>query len=245
MNFQNMRYWIYLILGFLSSAISLESVRECWADQKGGLILPIGGIPIEDRDWIKYKSLKKDKNLKPVNPADLPSDFCKKAYDLVDEFRRKTVNLKEEWMLYFDYLTGDVIYCWQGEVGKISGNFNREHFEGRHIASLHSHPIGYYSFPSPDNFDILKNDFEDYEIISSINAVLTVEFKGSVDDTVRNDFQTNLWIEFNKIEKNIKLMYKNKFSIRWGIENASSSYLLNHIDKSIENIELNLVKKGF
>lgn len=245
MNLQNLRYMIYLIIEFLSSALSLEGVKACLADQRGGLILPIDGIGIEDRDWIKYKSLKKDMSLKPINQGDLPSDFCEKACDLIDEFRRKTVNVKEEWMMYVDYITGDIIYCWQGEIGKSGGDFNSEHFEGRHIASIHSHPRGYYSFPSPDNFDILENDFEDYEIITSINAIWTVEFKGSVDSTVRKDFQINLGIEFNKIEKDIKLMYSNIFVIRRNIENAGSSYLLNDVDRIIENIELNMVKKGF
>ena len=60
MNSVNMRYMVYLIIDFLSSALSLEGVKACLADQRGGLILPIEGIPIEDKDWIKYKSLKKD-----------------------------------------------------------------------------------------------------------------------------------------------------------------------------------------
>ena len=61
MNLQNMRYVIFLIIEFLSSAFSLESVKACLADQRGGLILPIDGMPIEDNDWIKYKSLKRIK----------------------------------------------------------------------------------------------------------------------------------------------------------------------------------------
>ena len=56
MNLVNMRYMVYLIIEFLSSALSLECVKACLADQRGGLILPIGGIPIEDKDWVKYKS---------------------------------------------------------------------------------------------------------------------------------------------------------------------------------------------
>ena len=89
MNLQNMRYVIYLIIEFLSSALSLESVKACLADQRGGLILPIDGIEIEDRDWIKYKSLKKDKSLKPINHGDLPTDFCKKACELLMNLEEK------------------------------------------------------------------------------------------------------------------------------------------------------------
>ena len=33
------------------------------------------------------------------------------------------------------------------------------------VASLHKHPKKLYSFPSLDNFNILENEFEDYEIM--------------------------------------------------------------------------------
>jgi len=75
---------------------------------------------------------------------------------LVDEFRRKTVDEKVEWMMYFDYETGEVLYCWSGEKNRSGGNFNKVYLMGRKVASIHSHPKGCYSFPSPDNFDILE-----------------------------------------------------------------------------------------
>ena len=243
MNLQNMRYVIFLIIEFLSSAFSLESVKACLADQRGGLVLPIDGMPIEDKDLIKYKSLKKDKSLKSINPADLLGDFCDGACKLVDEFRRKTVNAKEEWMMYFDYITGDIIYCWQGNIGESGGGFNREQFRGRHIASLHSHSRGYYSFPSPENFDILENEFEDYESITSINAFWSVEFKGSVGKTIRGDFQINLKNDMDNKMANIKLNY-NKWYINDVIEKELSTYLLHEISKKIEDIDLKLIKVG-
>lgn len=168
MNFKNIRYIFYLIIEFFTTAFSVVNFKLFFNDQRGALVLPIEGITIDDNDWIKYKSLKLNSHIEPINPDDLPNDFCDNACKLVDEFRRKTVDEKVEWMLYFDYKTGEIIYCWQGEVGKCVGDFKREYFEGRNISSIHSHSRDYYSFPSPDNFDILENDFEDYEIITSI-----------------------------------------------------------------------------
>ena len=238
MNLQNIRYIVCLIIEFLSSALTLEGVKACLIDQRGGLVLPIDGIEIEDYDWIKYKSLKKDKSLKAINYSDLPSDFCEKACDLVDEFRRKTVNENVEWMLYFDYTTGETVYCWEGEEDKCGGIYDKKYFKDRHIASIHSHPKGYYSFPSPANFDILENDFEDYEIITSLNACWLVEFKGSVEYKLKETFQDNYLIELNKIDMYNKLNYRDAVILKNMNEYLTGEYLLNGIDKKINNIDL-------
>lgn len=181
MNFVNVKNKLIIIFEFLSSLFSFDDFRACMADQKGGLVLQIGGGHVEDEDWIRYKVLMVDKSLKSIDFSDLPDEFCDESCKLIDEFRRKTVKLEEEGMLYFDYMTCEVIYCWQGKVGESGGGFDRRNFDGRHIASLHSHPIGYYSFPSPENFDILENEFEDYEIITSIDTFWIVEFKYAVE----------------------------------------------------------------
>ena len=79
-------------------------------DENGGLVLPLNGKALNDEEWIKFKALKIDKNIKSIKKSKLPFDFCEKACVLVDEFRRKTYNLEEEWVIYFDYSTGEVIY---------------------------------------------------------------------------------------------------------------------------------------
>lgn len=177
MNLIKIRYVLMILLKFLASLMSVDNVKACLADERGGLVLGFGGIDVEDKDWIRYRLLKVDESLNPIRPCDLPDYFCDEACRIVDEFRRKTVNEKIEWMLYFDYMAGEVIYCWQGDFGKSGGEFKRKYLKGKHIASIHNHTLGYYSFPSPDNFDILENDFEDCEIITSIRAFWIVEFK--------------------------------------------------------------------
>ena len=98
-----------------------------------------GDTDYKDPDWIEYKLLRKDMSVKSVNPNDLPDDFCDEASRLVDEFHRKTVYQEVEWMLDFDYTTGEVIYCWKGEYGSLKGNFDIIQVHGRNITSIHNH----------------------------------------------------------------------------------------------------------
>ncbi|WP_407409094.1 hypothetical protein [Methanobrevibacter sp.] len=202
MKLRNVRFIIYLIIDIFSSVFSLDSFKIFLKDQKGALVLPIAGVAIDDKDWIKYKSLKCNKYIESITLKDLSCDFSEEACLLVDEFRRKTVDEMVEWMIYFDYHTGEVIYCWEGEEGRCLGDMEVTNFMGRNVASIHSHSRNYYSFPSPENFDILENKFEDYEIVTSVNAIWTVEFKGEVCRSIREDFQNNLSAKIRDITLN-------------------------------------------
>ena len=243
MNLANIRKILIFIAQFLSSIFSLEEIRFCLADQKGGLVLPFGSATLDDKDWIKYNLLRVNSSLKSINPKDLPNDFCDDACRLVDEFRRKTVNEEEEWMLYFDYTDGEVIYCWKGEEDKTGGAYDKIHLKGRNIASLHNHPKDYYSFPSSDNFDILGNKFEDYEIITSINVFWIVEFRGLVEKEIRQNFQYRLAKDMNSINNKIRLLCHDANMINSMVEVYIGDYLLNHIDKKINEIDLFLIKR--
>ena len=212
-------------------------------DNRGGLVLSFDDIEFPDKDWLEFKLLKVDKNVKSINPEDLPKDFCLKACKLVDEFHRKTVNEYVEWMLYFDYTTGEVIYCWKGDEDKTGGQYDRIHFKGRNIAFLHNHPKDYYSFSSADNFDILGNKFENYEIITSINVFWIVEFRGMVEKEIRQNFQYHLSKDMNSINDKIKSIYVDANIINSMVELYIGDYLLNNIDKNINEIDLFLIKK--
>ncbi|WP_405267104.1 hypothetical protein [Methanobrevibacter sp.] len=230
---------------FLTSLISSENIFSFWRDNKGGLVLPFSGQAVNDEDWLEYKRLKVDRNVKSINPKDLPEDFCDEACLLVDEFHRKTVNEKIEWVLYLDYKTGDVIYCWKGELGECKIDWYNIHLKGRNIVSIHNHTKNYYSFPSPDNFDILENDFEDYEIITSVNAFWIIEFKGAIEEEMRYDFQNRLSLYFNKLDIEIKLKYQDYVTIRKMTERMISEYLLNDIDKKLDGITLVFNKRRY
>ncbi|WP_116591770.1 hypothetical protein [Methanobrevibacter thaueri] len=200
-------------------------------------------IHIPDKGWLDYKRLEVDESVKFISRNDLPNDFCPKACKLVDEFHKKTVNEDIEWMLYFDYTDGEVIYCWKGEEDKTGGAYDKIHLKGRNIASLHNHPKDYYSFPSSDNFDILGNKFEDYEIITSINVFWIVEFRGLVEKEIRQNFQYRLAKDMNSINNKIRLLCHDANMINSMVEVYIGDYLLNHIDKKINEIDLFLIKR--
>ena len=244
MNLAKLKKSYFLIMQFLLSIVSLESFKELFNDKHGGLVLPISGSAYNDEDFLEYQRLEVDWTIKPVNPNVLPSDFCDDACKLVDEFKRKTVNENVEWMLYFDYKTGEVIYCWKGGEGKSGGNYEKIHFNGRDIASIHSHPNGYYSFPSPENFDILENAFEDYEIITSNIAIWIVEFKGKVEKEIRSTYQNELRFKIDKIKQEVELSYSDANYINLMVEKFVGNYFLSECDKYINDISLIFVKIG-
>lgn len=232
-----------LIIGFFVFLFSVEDFKRFFADDSGGLLLSFDGIEFPDADWLEYKLLRVDKSVGSIDPQDLPDEFCDEACRLVDEFYRKTVNEEVEWMLYFDYTTGEVIYSWKGEEDKTGGQYDRIHLKERYIASLHNHPKNYYSFPSSDNFDILSNEFEDYEIIISPNVFWIVGFRGNVEKEIRQKFQYHLAKDMNSINDKIKLMYVDADIINSMMELYIGDYLLNNIDKNINEIDLFLIKK--
>ena len=243
MIYKNIKYKLYYLFEFIFKAFSLNEFKRFSNDNHGGLVLTFDNINLPDKEWVEYKLLKTDNSVKSISPNDLPSDFCPKARRLVDEFHKKTVNENVEWMLYFDYTTGEVIYCWKGNEDYTGGSYDKISFHGRNMASIHNHSKNYYSFPSPDNFDILENEFEDYEIITSVNTFWSVEFKGFVEKEVRQNFQYNIAKYMNRINNKIISKYVDNDSINYLLEFYIGDYLLNFIDKKINNIDLILIKK--
>ena len=113
-------------------------------------------------------------------------------------------------MLYFDYTAGDVIYCFEGEGGKTGGVYEPKNFENRNIDSIHNHPKNYYSFPSHDNFEILEKDFENYEIICSLDSFWIIYFEGILDESQRIKLHNNLFRIFHTIDSYVKINYSKK-----------------------------------
>ena len=58
----------------------------------------------------EYEKLKIE-NVPSIKREDLPEEFNDVAFKTVDEFIRKTRNLDYEIMIYFDYMTGEILKC--------------------------------------------------------------------------------------------------------------------------------------
>lgn len=241
MNLNNIKIDLLMVLEFVLSAFSLSEFKRFHHDNRGGLVLSFDDIKFPDKDWVEYKHLKVDKSVKSVNHDDLPGEFCDKACKLVDEFHRKTVNEDVEWMLYFDFTTGDVIYCWKGEEGKTGGLYDMIHLKNRNIASIHNHPKKFYSFPSLDNFDILENNFEDYEIICANSIFWIVESKGIIRKDVRKHIVLDLYELFQKINRYVLSNFNDGDEIGKTIDIMYSEqmviYLNNYEDIHIKKME--------
>lgn len=110
--------------------------------------------------------------------SDLPEEFCENSFKLIDEFIKKTSKLDYEILLYFDYMTGEMIFCSIGASDNVKIVLDGENFIGKHIASIHNHPVTLYSPPSDKNFGILLRDFEDYELIVGSNELWILKAKG-------------------------------------------------------------------
>ena len=143
-------------------------------------------VPSNDSACESYSKLNLE-NCVSVKRQDLPDEFSDEAFKTVDEFVKKTYLLDFECVLYFDYLTGEILGCAMGDVDKVKINFSDGEFEGHQVASIHNHPSNVFSPPSAKNFGILKRDFEDYELIASHDALWILKAKGVYDDLI-NEF---------------------------------------------------------
>lgn len=91
---------------------------------------------------------------------------------------KKTRGLDYEWVLYFDYVSGEILRCASGESNNVEMHFEDGEFEGNHVASIHNHPKEALSPPSGKNFGIFTRDFEDYELVAGFGYFWILKSKG-------------------------------------------------------------------
>ena len=130
-------------------------------------------------DFEKYKQLKVNYAFS-IKKTDLPPEFNDKSFEIVNEFIRKTVDLDYEILLYFDYITGEIIRCKIGTERNVELEFEYNEFEGKNIASIHNHGKNMYSPPSYEHFGIFLRDWEEYELIAGKNCLWIL--KGKLKD---------------------------------------------------------------
>ena len=143
------------------------------------------------------------------------------AVKLVDLFRKKTINLDYECLMYFDYTTGELIYCFIGDEDEIKDIIDENQFEGKHIASIHNHPKDYLSAPSGDNFQILDLEFEDYELISGFDGLWIIEAKGNIENS--SEIKEEIWDFYDDfLEKRFSIEFYEDFLINYLTNNNNN-----------------------
>ncbi|MER2013939.1 MAG: hypothetical protein ABS871_04760, partial [Methanobrevibacter sp.] len=206
------------------------------------IIICIISIINGENDFENYRKLKIN-FVKSIKQSDLPQDFSDKAFEVVDEFIRKTVDINYEILLYFDYISGEILKCKIGEKNRIKLDFEENEFKKRQIASIHNHPKSVYSPPSPQNFSIFKRKFEDYELVAGEDGLWILEGK------LKNE---KIYLELKMISKylfDLALTYsKTKSENIQEIENICNKeygkLLLNYINNKNIN-EIQLTKKEY
>ncbi|WP_407382044.1 hypothetical protein [Methanobrevibacter sp.] len=198
-------------------------------DDRGAFVLPFE-LKLKDQEFLKYCRLDVDWDIPSVSGEDLPDEFSQKALKLVDLFRRKTAHLPYECMLFFDYKTGEIIYCFVEDDFDvfIYDEIYESHFEGKNVASIHNHPKGFLSAPSGENFQILEIENEDYELICGHDEFWILEAKGVFDKEV-----------VEEIRSEATNLYLNSLNFKGDIDDVYSEFLIKFISDEIkDNIKL-------
>ena len=185
----------------------------------------------------KYRNLESG-DFPSIKREDLPEEFSDLAFKTIDEFIKKTYNLNYECLIYFDYVTGEIINCAMGKLDGVKLAFQASDFEGYNIASLHNHPLDIFSPPSGKNFGILGRAFEDYELIVSMDGLWILKAKGEYLDLMI-EFNIASDMFFHSIAQYCSKRYSDEkirvkmINIRYG------NQLLKYInDKNINDIQL-------
>lgn len=90
-------------------------------------------------DFKDYEKLKIN-NVASIKESDMPFEFGEGAFKTVDEFIKKTHYLDCEWVIHFDYVTGEILKCKKGGKDNVSVTFEEDEFGGHPVASIHNHP---------------------------------------------------------------------------------------------------------
>lgn len=201
-------------------------------------------IKNSETDFEKYKKLKINE-VPSIKKSDLPNDFSDKAFDIVDEFIKKTIDVDYEILIYFDYTTGQILDCKIGTKTNVKLKLEEKEFKGKHVASIHNHTKKMYTPPSDKNFGIFLRKWEDYELIAGTNGLWIL--KGKLKDeklTFELKIISNLLFKIALYDSKSNNNQKNIKTIEDECDKTYGKLLSNYInDKNINEIQL--MKKEF
>lgn len=201
------------------------------------IFILLAGMLGDDSSYEKYDKLKLE-NCVSIKMEDLPEEFGENAFKTVDEFVKKTFHLDYECLLYFDYVTGEILRCAIGNLDSVNIIHDDNEFDGCHVASIHNHPANVFSPPSAKNFAILKGSFEDYELIASRDGLWIFKVKG-VHENLGNEFKIAADTFFNAIFEKCANRYNDIEIINKICDVKYGNQLLKYInDKNINDIQL-------
>lgn len=200
------------------------------------MFLVMGMLNVES-ECDKYLKLKNNESLS-LKQSDLPDEFGDGAYNLIVDFIQKTRDLDYEWVLYFDYCTGEILRCMGGNENNVSLKFKDDEFKGYPVASIHNHPKNVLSPPSGKNFGILSRDFEDYELIAGLENFWILKAKGLHENLINSFKSVSHYLDRFSLSHCLK-RYKSDEIIGKMHDLHYGNQLLKYInDKNITDIQL-------
>ena len=221
----------------------IKSQKRFWQDNRGGFLIPVEA-KVKDKEFARYRHLPINWSISPITKEDLPDDFSQKAVNTVDMFRRKTYDLDYECLIYFDIHTGNIVSCnfSNKEPDEVNAVIFPHCLKGMHIASIHNHPHQYYSPPSGKNFEMLSNEFEEYEIISAKNELWILESKEMIFvDEIVEEIRKNANKSFKSYLNEANVELKESYRIIDNVDRDYGFYLLSYLNNEFENIKLTKV----
>ena len=193
-------------------------------------------------DFKDYEKLKIN-DVASIKASDMPCEFGEGAFKTVDEFIKKTHYLDCEWVIHFDYITGEILKCKKGGKDNVALNFEDSEFDGHHVASIHNHPLDVYSPPSGNNFGILLRSFEDFELIAGFDCLWILK---AVDVDMKLNMELKLYADLllDSCQDYCKKKYGNCEKAYDVCDIMYGVLLSNYInDKNINHIQL--IKKEY
>jgi len=187
----------------------------------------------QNTDLRKYMELEiKCKSI--IRRDDLPSEFSDEAFNLVDEFIRKTIDLDYEILIIFDYVTGEIVKCNIGSEMNVKITFDNDEFKGKKIASIHNHTKDMYTPPSDKNFGIFSREWEDYELIAGNNKLWILKAKIK-DEKLTFELKINSNLLFNMTLDYYSNKDKKEDEKNDKIDNEYGNLLKNYINNKNES----------
>ena len=185
----------------------------------------------------KYNKLKTH-DFPSIKKEELPEEFSDLAFKTIDIFIKKTFKLDYECVIYFDYMTGEILRCSIGKTDEVKIDFKKDEFEGQHVASIHNHPLNVFSPPSGKIFGIFAREFEDYELISGSDGLWILESKGTYKYLI-DEMNIITEIFFNSSLEKCANKYHDEKIIKKIVNLIYGNQISKYInDKNIKGIQL-------
>lgn len=185
----------------------------------------------------RYDELERTSSIY-LRQEDLPCEFGGKALDVINDFIQKTHDRDYEVVMYFDYVTGEIIDYAFGEEKGVKIDFDDVDFKEKHIVSIHNHPPTVYSPPSDKNFSILLRSFEDYELVASVEGLWILKAIG-INPILNMDFKFYAERILEICQEHCDKLYSDPIKADEVCDRMYGVSLSNYInDKNINDIQL-------